>query len=92
MAQVGIRQLKQNASAVIDRVRHGESIEVTDRGEPVALIVPLPKAGVLARLIAEGRARPAEGSLLDLPPPRPPRPGRPLLSEILAEMRDEDRY
>jgi prevent-host-death family protein len=92
MARVGIRQLKQNASAVIDRVRHGESVEVTDRGEPVALIVPLPKAGVLARLIAEGRARPAEGSLLDLPLPRPPKPGRPLPSTILETMRNEERW
>lgn len=41
METVGIRALKQNASAVIARVAKGESIEVTDRGRPVAKIVPL---------------------------------------------------
>jgi prevent-host-death family protein len=91
MTQVGIRQLKQNASAVIDRVRHGESVEVTERGKPIALIVPLPRAGALARLLAEGRAKPAEGSLADLPTPRRPKPGRPLPSAVLEAMRNEER-
>lgn len=91
MAQVGIRELKQNASAVIDRVRHGESVEVTERGRPIALIVPLPRAGALDRLLAEGRARSADGSLADLPLPPRPTPGRPLPSEVLAAMRAEER-
>lgn len=91
MDQVGIRELKQNASAVIDRVRHGESVEVTERGQPVALIVPLPRAGTLERLLAEGRARSANGSLSALPAPRRPTPGRPLPSEVLAAMRAEER-
>lgn len=38
---VGIRALKQNASQVIARVAAGETIEVTDRGRPVARIIPL---------------------------------------------------
>jgi prevent-host-death family protein len=91
MSHVGIRELKQNASAVIDRVRHGESIEVTDRGQPVALIIPLPRAGALARLLAEGHATPAEGSLNNLPAPRRPKPGRPLPSAALEAMRNEER-
>lgn len=91
MTQVGIRELKQNASAVIDRVRHGESVEVTERGRPIALIVPLPRAGVLDRLLAEGRAKGPDGSLTDLPPPPRPTPGRPLPSEVLAAMRAEER-
>lgn len=91
MERVGIRELKQNASAVIDRVRHGESVEVTERGRPIALIVPLPRAGTLDRLLAEGRARSASGSLNDLPPPRRPGPGRQLPSQVLAAMRAEDR-
>lgn len=37
---VGIRQLKQNASAVIARVKKGEALIVTDRGIPVARITP----------------------------------------------------
>ena len=91
MAQVGIRELKQNASAVIDRVRHGESVEVTERGQPIALIVPLPRTGALDRLLAEGRARAAKGTLSDLPAPRRATPGLPLPSEVLAAMRAEER-
>lgn len=91
MTRVGIRELKQNASAVLEHVKAGGSVEVTERGRPVALIVPLPKGGVVERLIAEGKARPATRDLRDLPPPRKPKPGRPLLSEVLARMRDEER-
>lgn len=41
MAQVGIRELKQNASAVVARVEDGESLEVTVQGRPVARLVPI---------------------------------------------------
>jgi prevent-host-death family protein len=34
--EVGIRELKQNPSAAIARVKAGEEITVTERGEPVA--------------------------------------------------------
>jgi prevent-host-death family protein len=41
MDRAGVRELNQNTSQVIDRVRHGETIEVTDRGRPVARLVPI---------------------------------------------------
>lgn len=41
MSTVGIRALKQNASEVVARAARGETIEITDRGKPVAKIVPL---------------------------------------------------
>jgi prevent-host-death family protein len=92
MARVGVRELRQNASAVLRRVLAGESIEITQRGRPVALLVPLPEpTDVVERLIAEGRARPAKGNLLDLPPPLKPQPGSMLPSEALAELRAEER-
>ncbi|TMD11477.1 MAG: type II toxin-antitoxin system prevent-host-death family antitoxin [Chloroflexi bacterium] len=89
-ARVGIRELRQNASAVIRRAAAGETIEVTDRGRPVARIVPLRAASVLDQMVAEGRATRAKGNLLDHKP-LPPVPGKPLLSEILAEMRRDER-
>jgi prevent-host-death family protein len=94
MTRVGIRELKQNASAVVRRVRAGEVVEVTDRGRPVALMVPIPSdGGVVERMIADGRATPAatRGSLADLPPPLRLPKGRTPPSRILDEMRDEDR-
>jgi len=61
MKQVGIRELNQHASRVIDRVRNGEVIEITDRGKPVALVVPITESpGLLGRLVQEGRALPPE--------------------------------
>jgi prevent-host-death family protein len=38
---IGIRQMKNEASAVLRRVRGGETVTVTDRGRKVALIVPI---------------------------------------------------
>src|ERR1700729_4443343 len=60
MASIGIRELNQQTSQVLDRVRAGETIEITDRGVPVAEIRPVTNGrAVLARLAAEGRLIPA---------------------------------
>lgn len=60
MASVGIRELNQQTSQILDRVRAGETIEITDRGVPVAEIRPVGRErSVLARLAAEGRLTPA---------------------------------
>jgi prevent-host-death family protein len=89
-ARVGVRELRQNLSVYLDRVKAGETLEVTEHGQPVARLAPNPPAAmfVLDRMIADGRATPAKYNHKDLPPP-PNIPGRPL-SEILQEMRDED--
>jgi prevent-host-death family protein len=68
MSKVGIRDLKQNASAVVAEAASGETVVITDRGRPVAQLSPLPTSR-LAGLIASGRARPARRALLDLPEP-----------------------
>lgn len=87
MKKVGIRALKQNASAVVAEAASGETITITDRGRPVAQMTPLP-ASRLAAMIQAGRARPAKGNLADLPEPKP----GPDVSAVLAEMRDSERY
>lgn len=89
-ARVGIRELRQNLSVYIARVKAGETLEVTDHGQPVANLEPIrptPLTG-LAKLEAEGSITPARFDHRTLKPP-PSIPGRPL-SEILQEMRDED--
>jgi len=68
--QVGIRALRQNLSVYLRRIHRGERFEVTDRGRPVALLIPL--GGDLSpveRLVAQGRATMPAGNVLDLPPP-----------------------
>jgi prevent-host-death family protein len=50
----GIRALQQHASAVPRRVRHGEPLEVTERGQLVALLMPIGHATLLDALQAAG--------------------------------------
>jgi prevent-host-death family protein len=90
-ARVGVRELRQNLSVYLDRVKAGETLEVTERGQPVARLTPNPwrQRSVLERMIADGRATPAKGDHR-LVPPAPRIPGARPLSEILREMRDEE--
>jgi prevent-host-death family protein len=41
MRSIGVRELRQNASRYLEDVAAGESIEITDRGHPVARLVPI---------------------------------------------------
>ena len=71
IGRVGVRELRQNLSIYLDRVVAGESLEVTDRGRAVAMLVPLrPGATLVDRLIASGRATPARHDLLACKIPR----------------------
>ena len=92
--KVGIRELRQQASAVLKRVVDGEVIEVTDHGHPIARIVPL-RPGLLDQLVIEGRATEARGDLLDLMDelglPQAAETGRQLPSQALAELRADER-
>ena len=87
MSEVGIRALKQNASAVVAEAALGETVTITDRGRPVAQITAIPVSR-LRGLVAAGRARSARRRVADLVAPSP----GPDLSAALAEMRDSERY
>jgi prevent-host-death family protein len=91
MATVGIRAIRQNASAYLRRVEAGETIEITDRGRPVALWVPIRRRKGLARLEAEARLSTSEGDLLDLGPPLPKAARTPSPSVALAKHRQDER-
>lgn len=51
---VAISELRGNLKAYVDRVRAGERIVVTDRGVPVARLVPADHEELLDRLAREG--------------------------------------
>lgn len=55
---VGVRELRQQASRILDLVKKGEVIVVTERGKPIAEIVPIKKSK-LELLIEEGAITPA---------------------------------
>jgi prevent-host-death family protein len=89
--RVGVRELRQNLSVYLRRIREdGASYEVTDHGEPVARLTPLADDALVGwdRLVADGRVTPASRAWEALPPPRALR-GR-ALSEVLKELRDEE--
>jgi prevent-host-death family protein len=87
MERVGVRELRRDASAILRRVAAGETVEVTDRGRPVAVLLRSMPSG-LARLEQEGLLRRAEGDLLDLAPARLPEGAVPP-SRRVAAGRDE---
>jgi prevent-host-death family protein len=71
MKKATITETKNSLSALIDRVRHGETIVITDRGRPVARLVSAltgaaeDPEGRLARLERRGGLRLASAA-----PPR----------------------
>lgn len=88
---VGVRELRQNLSVYLDRVKAGEPLTVAERGQPVAMLVPLaPAASTVERLIASGRATRPTRTLAELGPPRGPISTK--WSDLLRAMRDEERY
>lgn len=50
---VGVRELNQHTRRVLDVVRGGDRVMVTDHGRPIARIVPI-QISPFDRLVAEG--------------------------------------
>lgn len=82
--EVGVRELRDNLSRYLDRVRGGEEVVVTDRGHAIARVLPIGVERALDRLIAEGVVTPAR---------QPKQPaGKPIktkgtVSDLVAEQR-----
>lgn len=91
MISVGIRELRQRASELLRLVEAGETIEVTDRGRPVAVLAPLPERGPIDRLQASGDLVRAGHDLDDLPDPLPMEPGQEPPSRVLERLRRYER-
>lgn len=87
MKSAGIRELKQNASAVVAAAAAGDVVTITDRGREVAQLSPIAQSP-LERLRAAGLVREATLRLADLPYPQPGAP----ISDVLLAMRDEERF
>ena len=85
--RVGVRELRQNLSKYLRRVEAGESLDVTERGRPVARLVPALESGLLAKLAREGRlVQVPRGDLaaLGMPPP-----GGTSISDELDSLRED---
>ncbi|HET7293614.1 MAG TPA: type II toxin-antitoxin system prevent-host-death family antitoxin [Vicinamibacteria bacterium] len=97
MKTATISQAKNSLSALLDQVRHGESIVITDRKRPIARLEPVAASldspddeGRLARLERAGLVRRARRPRLDeilrVPPPEA-EPGGDVLAALLEERR-----
>lgn len=91
MTSVGVRELRQRASELLRLVEAGETIEVTDRGRPVAILGPIPARGSLDQLRATGDVSSATRQFDDLPDPLPLPAGQASASEVLAGLRRDER-
>ena len=92
MERIGVRELNQNTSQVLARVSGGETVEITDRGHPIARLVPVSDdRSNLAKLVAAGRAVPPSATG---PVPLPPKLGDQGVDAAadLSAMRDEERW
>jgi prevent-host-death family protein len=97
MKTATISETKNQLSALLDRVRHGETILITDRNQPVARLEPVvsassagPDEGRLARLERAGIIRRARHGRLEeimrvLPPAT--EAGGDIVAAILEERR-----
>ena len=91
MQSVGVRDLRQNASKVLDAVKAGAIIEITEHGVPVARLAPI-KRSLYDEYIESGLIKPARNP--DWRPTKNPAKiiGKKTSTEILMEMRAEERY
>jgi prevent-host-death family protein len=90
MDRVGVRELRQNLSVYLRRVKQGETLEVTERGQTVAKLTPAREPqSVYERMLAAGEITPAKRRIQDLPPPVKLPPGSLSISEALEETRGD---
>ncbi|MGH3696729.1 MAG: type II toxin-antitoxin system Phd/YefM family antitoxin [Pseudonocardiaceae bacterium] len=92
MKRIGIRELRQNASRYLALVKAGQTVEVTERGELIALLVPAPRShSARDQLIAAGRLIPAAcpTGRVRSSRPVPIAPGEPTNQELLDADRAE---
>jgi len=92
-AMVGARELKVRLGTYLRRVQQGQTLVVTDRGRPVAVLRPMPRGtrdAELARLEAEGIVtRPTKRALARFRPVEMEKGAS--LSDAVREDRD-DRF
>lgn len=89
--QIPMRTLNQDTAGVLARVARGETVEITNRGRPIARLVPI-NPDPLTDLVVAGTA---VAPTVTGPVPMPTvsaEPGQPDGGELLSTLRDEERW
>lgn len=90
MERVGIRELRQNLSVYLAKVKTGTAFAVTDRGKPVAVLQPLAtEVDAWQRLVDDGAVIPAAGTWSEMDLPGGDVDSQRTASKYLQEMRDD---
>jgi len=91
MKAIGVRELRQRASAFLKQVETGATVEVTSRGRTIARLIPVRQTSTRDRLIAQGRLVPGAGDALAIGAPLRPNPRTPLPGVTLLRARANER-
>lgn len=89
MTTVGVRELRQRASELLRLVEAGETVQITDRGRPVAILAPVPMTPY-ERMVAAGEIEPATDHSFFEPPIEVAEGAEPA-SVVLARLRADER-
>ena len=91
MMTVACRELKNRLGKYLRMVREGQPVQITDRGRPIACILPLSSAGKeaddLLKILAKGSIRPGSGQALSRHRPAVMKPGKSVGQMISEERR-----
>jgi prevent-host-death family protein len=88
---VGVRELRQAASQILDQVKDGVVVEITEHGVPVARIVPITRS-IFEEYIENGRINPARNPKRVFTMPKGKISKGKQLSEILIEERRTAKF
>lgn len=70
--RIGIREIRQDASIILARVEEGEEFIITNRGVPIARLLPIDSDSEqrIQELIEKGEIVESDGNLWELPAPK----------------------
>jgi prevent-host-death family protein len=85
--RIGVREIRQDASIILARVEEGEEFIITNRGVPVARLLPIDvdDNALIEEMIANGDIVEADGNLWDLPLPTYKVTGKSATQQLIEE-------
>lgn len=85
--RIGVREIRQDASIILARVEEGEEFIITNRGVPVARLLPIDvdDNALIEEMVANGDILEADGNLWDLPLPTFKVKGKSATQQLIEE-------